>query len=413
MKKNILIITFDFFPSKNIGAYRWSGISKSFIKAGHEVSVICSNEFLKEPTNVKGVNIFPFNFKKKKRIDFKNGLLNKLINKVVQICFSLYYQTYYQDNVAASKYSFKNYLSDFLDRNPTDIVISTGPPHMLNFHTSQVLKKFNDIKFIMDVRDLWTEGIVYSLEKTPYYIKHFSLKQEEESFKYASKVLVVNEKFKEYYKNKFPDFLSEKVQVIPHCFDLDDYPAKSEVNLLDSQINEVSFIYGGRVIGVYVSYIESFFLPYLSELKAKDFSTYNKLRFDFFGDSELLEKSVNRFKIDDVFNFYKPVDRKEFNKRALKYNFCLNMLGESWFDFVTTKMITYLPLNKPIVLFSEEGEAAKFVRDNKLGFVLTKSNYKEVFENLINKDDFEEHIVEMDINKYSFENNAKYILEKL
>lgn len=413
MKKNILIITYDYFPSMNIGAYRWSGISKFFIKEGHSVSVICSDEFLIAPTRHNGIDIIPFSFKKKKTINLKFGLLNKLFNKLIQIFYSIINQTYYQDKVASSKQLFKNQLSEFLKDNPTDIVVSTGPPHMLNYYTSQVLEKFSDIKFIVDIRDLWSEGIVYSLNKTSYYIRYFSRKQERRTFERANKVLVVNKKFKEYYENKFHIALSKKLQVVPHCYDLDDYSKNNVCQKFIKSEGEVSFIYGGRVIGAYITYLESFFLPYLSDLKIKDFSTYNKLRFDFFGNCELLEKSVNRFKIDDIFNFYKPLNRKEFNKLAMKYDFCLNMLGESWFDFVTTKMITYLPLNKPIVLFSEEGEAAKFVRENKLGFVLTKSNYREVFENLINKDEFREHIVKMDISKYSFENNAQYILEKL
>jgi hypothetical protein len=413
MSKNILIITFDFFPSKNIGAYRWSGISKFFIKEGHSVSVICSNESIKEPINHNGINIIPFSFKKKKRIDFKIGLLTKLFNKFIQICYYIFYQTYYQDKVASSKRSFKSYLSEFINDNAIDIVVSTGPPHMLNYYTAQVLDEFKDIKFIMDIRDLWTEGIVYSLEKTPYYIKHFSLKQELKSFERANKILVVNKKFKEYYEKKFPSTLSEKIQVVPHCFDLDDYSENAIDEELSISEDKISFIYGGRVIGAYVTYLESFFLPYLSQLKVADFSKYSKLRMDFYGDCVVLKKAVKKFKIDDIFNFYKPLERKRFNKRALKYDYCLNMLGESWFDFVTTKMITYLPLNQPIVLFSEEGEASKFVRDNRIGCVVNTSNYREIFDNLLNEEQFVSYSSDMDISKYSFENNAKYILKNL
>ncbi|MBK8698069.1 MAG: glycosyltransferase [Saprospiraceae bacterium] len=48
------------------------------------------------------------------------------------------------------------FLTEYLRENPTDIIISTGPPHSMHLIALGIRKKFSGIRWIADFRDPWT-----------------------------------------------------------------------------------------------------------------------------------------------------------------------------------------------------------------------------------------------------------------
>jgi glycosyltransferase involved in cell wall biosynthesis len=48
------------------------------------------------------------------------------------------------------------YLNNYLDKNPVDIIISTGPPHSMHLIAMGIKAKHADIKWVADFRDPWT-----------------------------------------------------------------------------------------------------------------------------------------------------------------------------------------------------------------------------------------------------------------
>src|SRR5690606_36578998 len=48
-----------------------------------------------------------------------------------------------------------DFLSEYLDKNPVDVMITTGPQHSLHLIGKQLKDKF-DIPWIADFRDPWT-----------------------------------------------------------------------------------------------------------------------------------------------------------------------------------------------------------------------------------------------------------------
>jgi glycosyltransferase involved in cell wall biosynthesis len=48
------------------------------------------------------------------------------------------------------------YLSDYLQKHPVDIIVSSGPPHSMHLIAREVKKKFPHIKWVADFRDPWT-----------------------------------------------------------------------------------------------------------------------------------------------------------------------------------------------------------------------------------------------------------------
>jgi hypothetical protein len=403
----ILIVVNEFHPSDNIGAYRWSKLTKYLMKLGAQVTVICSeNENRK--INQYDFEIIEIPLAKKPCNNSRLNYVNRLSKKLSELYFIFKYKTYIQDSVATRKKVIKKTVKNELDKDIYDACITSGPPHMINFYIAQLFKSIKNTSLIIDIRDLWTEGIVYGMKHTPLYLRFFSKVQQNYAFRRAHKILVVNDNFKKRFQSEYPLMKSSKLRVIPHCFDLDDY---SIFNYNKTLTNKYKFIYGGRVITEYIDYLEKGFFQYLRTLELNDKETFKRFQFDFYGNHDLLEKSVKKYGIDEIFNFYNYVNRNEFNTLAKNYNFCLGFLGNSWKDYIITKLITYLPLNIPIVLISEPGMASEFVSKNNLGIHIEANDFNNSLIDKLN-------ICKLDyspnpeiINEFNFSTQARNILD--
>lgn len=105
------------------------------------------------------------------------------------------------------------FISEYLKKNPVDVIITTGPPHSLHLIGLQLKKKIG-VKWIADFRDPWTAiDYFHRLPLTKKAIqKHLQL--EKEVVSNADCVLVVGNTMKENY-SKF----NKNIAVITNGFD--------------------------------------------------------------------------------------------------------------------------------------------------------------------------------------------------
>lgn len=109
-----------------------------------------------------------------------------------------------------------------VEENKIDIVITTGPPHSTHL-IGLYLKRKKNIKWVMDLRDLWSENpfVFY-----PKRSKIKNQKLEEECLKECDLIIVVTESFKKVLLNKFDFLKEEKIKVVHNGYDKEDFVVK-------------------------------------------------------------------------------------------------------------------------------------------------------------------------------------------
>ena len=239
-KKKVLIITYYWPPAGGSGVQRWLKFSKylrdfeiepviytidnpsyPILDKSLESEIPKDLEILKQAIFEPNSLLSIFGSKSKKE---SAGFLNpnpNFIGKIIQYIRANYFIP------DARKFWIKpsvKFLSNYLEKNPVDVIITTGPPHSLHL-IGLHLKKKKDIKWISDFRDPWTE--IDYFHKMPLNKKakkkHHQL--EREVLKNSDSVIVVGNTMRDQYLKE-----TDKVVTISNGFDTSD---NKEVSHLD------------------------------------------------------------------------------------------------------------------------------------------------------------------------------------
>ena len=120
------------------------------------------------------------------------------------------------------------YLSDYIQKNKIDAIISTGPPHSMHLIAMGLKQKFN-IPWIADFRDPWTQIDFYSQLKLSSFADKKHKKLENEVLTQASKVVTISPSC-----GKDLEALGvRKVDVITNGFDTDDFKLEEHLSIYD------------------------------------------------------------------------------------------------------------------------------------------------------------------------------------
>lgn len=117
------------------------------------------------------------------------------------------------------------HLTKYLQENPVDAVVSTGPPHSMHLIALE-LKKRLDINWIADFRDPWTNIDFYQELKLTNWADKKHHKLEHEVLTTADKVVTIGYTMSEEMKA----LGAQQVETITNGFDNDDFPTE-EVDL--------------------------------------------------------------------------------------------------------------------------------------------------------------------------------------
>lgn len=110
------------------------------------------------------------------------------------------------------------FLSDFLEDNKIDLIISTGPPHSMHLIALGLKKKF-DIPWIADFRDPWTDIDFYHKLKLTKRADRKHRKLERKVLESADHVVTVSPGC----AKDLERIAGKKIQVINNGFDPEDY----------------------------------------------------------------------------------------------------------------------------------------------------------------------------------------------
>jgi glycosyltransferase involved in cell wall biosynthesis len=366
----VLIITYYWPPAGGSGVQRWLKFVKYLQEFGivpvvytvdngnyvkQDVSLLSevpqNIEILKqpiwEPTNLL---FWRKNKRQKKGVsnDSKGGLLSFIRGNF-----------FIPDPKIAWVQPSVNYLQKYLDKNDVAILISTGPPHSMHL-IAQKLHQQNDVKWLADFRDPWSDLYYNKDFKQGSFAKNKSKKLEEGVLKNADCILTVSNSLRQ-------DFLeiANRVEVISNGFDtevlgaeevsLDKNFSISYIGLLPKQSNPIILF------------------KVLKELCDESSEFKRALQINFVGDiSEDVKVAIEASGLEMNTSFLGYVS----HQKAITYQKCSQVLLLLIPDvannkgILTGKLFEYLAAKRPILAIGpSDGDLATILEETNAGTV--------------------------------------------
>jgi glycosyltransferase involved in cell wall biosynthesis len=256
------------------------------------------------------------------------------------------------------------YLQSYLNKNDVDVIISTGPPHSMHLIAEKLHQK-NDVKWLADFRDPWS-NIYYNKDfKELSFVKNRNKKLEKSVLKKADCVLTVSNALKKEFSK-----YANRVEVVTNGFD-DDFlePSKvlldekftiSYIGLLPKQSNPENLF---RVLQVLCS-------------QHKDFE--KDLQLNFIGDiSDVVKTAVCNNKLKENTRFIDYVDHTKAIEYQQKAQVLLLLIPnvKKCKGILTGKLFEYLSAKRPILAIGpEDGDLADVIEDTNAGVIVDFDN---------------------------------------
>lgn len=265
------------------------------------------------------------------------------------------------------------YLQKYLDSNEINTIISTGPPHSMHL-IAQKLHQNNNIKWIADFRDPWSD-LYYNKDFNQFsFAKNKNKKLEEAVLKNADCVLTVSNSLKEEFIKT-----ANRVEVITNGFD-DEVLAENNI-ILDAKFT-ISYIgllpkqSNPRVL-----------FKVLKELCCENLDFKNDLKLNFIGDiSDEVKTEISNNQLNKNTNFVGYVNHSkaiEYQKKAQVLLLLIPNIEKSK-GILTGKLFEYLTAKRPILAIGpEEGDLSEILKDTNSGVIVDFDDEKKISSEIL------------------------------
>lgn len=383
--KRALIVTYYWPPAGGPGVQRWLKFVKYFKEFGVEPIVyipenpnypLVDENFSAEiPSNVEVIKHpikepyrFAKFFSKKKTKQMSSGIIPKKDSSAIEKLMLYVRGNFFipDARVGWVKPSVK-YLSDYLENNDVDVVITTGPPHSLHLIGKQLKKELN-VKWIADFRDPWT---------TIHYHKSLRLNKTSEKKHKALEAAVLNTAdvvtvTSPTTKKEFEEITNKPIEVITNGFDITE-----EVNYNRDLKFSISHI------GSLLSERNPKNLWYiLAEICKKNTSFKKDLELKFAGAvSDEVKESLSEFNLDENSKFLGYVSHSEALKLQNESQVLLlvEINSAETRAIIPGKLFEYLAAKRPIIALGPyKSDIEAIVDETKSGRFFDYSEDKEL-----------------------------------
>ncbi|MGB5383252.1 MAG: glycosyltransferase [Lutimonas sp.] len=264
------------------------------------------------------------------------------------------------------------FLTDYLVKNPVDVVISSGPPHSMHL-IGLALKENMSLKWIADFRDPWLDiDYFHQLPLTKKSKKkHAAL--EREVAKKADLILVVGKSMKEYYAQ-----FNKNTQVISNGFvfknstidsQLDHSFSLTHVGLMNADRNPEML---WEVLGELLIEVEEF---------SKDLSI------NLIGkvDGQVKEQ-IKKNNLENLTAYVDYLPHDEVVKSQNSAQVLLLPVNRVPFarGIITGKVFEYLQSNRPILAIApKDGDLAEIIEETQAGVVVDFHEKQKLKEEIL------------------------------
>jgi glycosyltransferase involved in cell wall biosynthesis len=250
---------------------------------------------------------------------------------------------------------------EILEKENIDTVITTSPPHSTQL-IGLKLKETQNIKWIADLRDPWTDIYYYKSMLHTKWAKQKDLNYEKRVIEKSDKVVVVSDSIKQLLLNKSNLVKESKIHIIPNGFDEDDF-------LVSSKNNNSKFL---------LSYVGTITKDYPLDSIKKSISNLN-INLDFTGKADEPTKLL----LNEVASFNNHVKHKESINLLLASDMLLLVIPKISNNkgILTGKLFEYLGARKPILCIGPtDGDAAKIIEECKAGKTFDYSDENGIYD---------------------------------
>jgi glycosyltransferase involved in cell wall biosynthesis len=266
------------------------------------------------------------------------------------------------------------FLKNYIDENPVDLLISTGPPHSMHRIGQMVAAKCN-LPWIADFRDPWTNIDFYNDLKLTKWADRQHHRLEREVLENATAVITISKSMAEEFNN----ISKRKYDVITNGYDEDDI--KLEIQQLD---NKFSIAHIGTMVGTRNPLIlwealkaildqeSSFREDLMIKLAGRiDFSVNNSI--EKYGLNEYIER------ID-----YMPHDEVVKVQQQSQVLLLLINNTHNAKSILTGKFFEYLAAGRPILCIGPpNGDAAEILKETNSGLIADFKDIQTMKKNIL------------------------------
>lgn len=254
-----------------------------------------------------------------------------------------------------------NFLSNYLENNHINALVSTGPPHSMHLIAMKLKKKFN-IPWLADFRDPWTNIDFYKDLKLTRFANNYHHKLELSVLKNADKVVVISDGMADDFKKIF----NRNYEIITNGFDPDDLNQNDEL-LIDKKFSVAhigSLVKTRNPIGLW----NVLHLLVESEPDFKD-----DLEIKLVGKVDVsVKQSIEHFRLNNFVNKIEYLQHNEVIKTQKQSQVLLLLINNTPNAkmILTGKFFEYLAAKRPIICIGpSEGDAAKILKQTNSGLI--------------------------------------------
>ncbi len=259
------------------------------------------------------------------------------------------------------------YLKNWLQSNPVDVLVSTGPPHSMHL-IARALHKSTGIPWLADFRDPWTNIDFAADLKMSGYAERRNAALEKAVLDEADVVTVVSE----FMREEFLEKTKTPIHVITNGFDPDDFEAIAEPNRHQFELVHTGSLNDRRN--------QPHLWQAIVELRKSDPAFAKDFRLHLVGKNDIsIRNSIEAVGLSEctVWTDYLPhkaINRVQQSAGALLLS--INNYGQAEQGFfspkatLTGKLFEYLAASRPILMVGPtDSQAATVVRDGGAGLV--------------------------------------------
>jgi glycosyltransferase involved in cell wall biosynthesis len=365
--KHIILVSYYWPPAGGSGVQRWWFFANHLAKRGWNIDVVTVQDPVGSPVDDSlqdqthpNIQVFPlsiwepgkrlYHFGKPKA---KGGIVYRIIRWVrANFFFPDARQFFVKPAIRLIKKR--------LIQQPAHWLITTGPPHSMHL-VGYDLRKTNDIQWLTDFRDPWSQFFVNYELPMMSSVRNRHRRMEEKVVSAADCVITTSPSLTAIYKQYNPSVLTI----------LNGYE-----KVLDGQFSQkFTMTYAGALKSNH--HLELVFSA-LKTLSARDQLFVKEFRFRFYGASDNINPPTQ---LKDQFVSYGYRSKQEIDF-ALPQSHILLLLGNDHPDsqlVIHGKLYAYMAARRPVLaLVNKHGDMSKLIREYKLGAVFLYTETDEI-----------------------------------
>ncbi|HLP04246.1 MAG TPA: hypothetical protein VK152_02345 [Paludibacter sp.] len=267
------------------------------------------------------------------------------------------------------------FLSKYIQENPVDAIISTGPPHSMHLVGMGLKKKFPRLKWVADFRDPWTGIYFFDDLKLNSFSKNIHFRLEKKVLAKSDKIIVVSQGM----KNNLDGNFQLKTTILTNGYDSQDFVGNE--NILDEKFS-ISHI------GLLTEKQNPVLLWKILAEICNENEEFNKdLQIKLIGKTDFsVIKSIQQNNIEDKLTRIDYIPHDEAVRMQHRSQLLLLLLvnKENTQNILTGKFFEYLAAKRPILAIgAKDGDVATVLKKAKAGKIVDFAEEKELKAGLL------------------------------